>query len=118
MTGGPSASSEESFEALLGRLGARTPAPGGGAAAAWTCALAAALAEMVALYSEDPGAAARAHELRGQALELARRDGEAYAAYLSASADEKPALLLAAADPVLGIAETAAHVAEIAARFT
>jgi formiminotetrahydrofolate cyclodeaminase len=108
----------EPFDVLLDRLGERTPAPGGGAGAAWTCALAAALAEMVARYSEDPDAAARSRELRGRALALAVRDGEAYAAYMAASADDKPAMLLAAADAVLAIAETAAEVAEIAARFT
>src|SRR5690349_20390869 len=107
----------EPFDDLLDRLGERTPAPGGGAGAAWTCALAAALGEMVALYSEAPDAAARARELRAEALELARRDGEAYAAYMAASAEEKPAMLLAAADTVLAIAESAAEVAEIAARF-
>src|SRR4051794_34327958 len=105
----------EPFDALLDRLRERTPAPGGGAGAAWTCALAAALAEMAGRYGEDPGAAARARELRDSALELARRDGEAYAAYLAASAEDKPAALLAAAEAVLAIAEAAGEVAEIAA---
>jgi formiminotetrahydrofolate cyclodeaminase len=73
---------------------------------------------MVAQYSEDAGAAARARELRAACLDLARRDGEAYRAYLEASDEEKPARLLAAADPGLEIAETAAEVAELAGRFT
>jgi methenyltetrahydrofolate cyclohydrolase len=72
---------------------------------------------MAARFAEDADAAARAGELRAQALELARRDGEAYAAYMAASADEKPAALFAAAEPVLAIAEAAAEVAEIAARL-
>src|SRR5204862_5306052 len=72
------------FEELLDRLAARTPAPGGGAAAAWACALAAGLAEMAASFAEDTDAAARARELRAEVLTLAQRDGEAYAAALAA----------------------------------
>lgn len=73
---------------------------------------------MVARFSEDPTAAERARELRARALDLARRDGEAYAAYMAASDEERPGALLAAAEPVLAIAQTAAEVAEIAARFS
>jgi methenyltetrahydrofolate cyclohydrolase len=42
-----------SFAELLDRLAARTPAPGGGAAAAWACALAAGLVEMAASFPDD-----------------------------------------------------------------
>ena len=42
---------------LLERLAAGTPAPGGGSAAAITCAVAAALAEMASALSHAPTAA-------------------------------------------------------------
>ncbi|MGL1400167.1 cyclodeaminase/cyclohydrolase family protein, partial [Vibrio parahaemolyticus] len=37
---------------LLGAVASRTPAPGGGSSAAWTCGLAAALVEMAAAFGE------------------------------------------------------------------
>jgi formiminotetrahydrofolate cyclodeaminase len=110
-----------SFEELLDRLGARTPAPGGGAAAAWACALGAGLVEMAAGFAEDAETAARARELRIAVLELADRDGEAYGAVLAAMRrpprDEATiaAAMGAAAEPPLLIAEAAAEVAERAA---
>jgi formiminotetrahydrofolate cyclodeaminase len=110
----------EPLEALLGRLAARTPAPGGGAAAAWACALAAALGEMAAGYADDAGALARARALRDRVLGLAQRDGEAYAAYLAARRARDPAApqaLAAAAEPPLAIAEAAAEAAELAAEL-
>jgi formiminotetrahydrofolate cyclodeaminase len=78
---------------LLAAVADDAPAPGGGAAAAWTCALAAALVEMTAAIgaggSERPGAGldalrAQAAEARGCALELAERDLGAYAPVLAA----------------------------------
>ncbi|MEA2443542.1 MAG: methenyltetrahydrofolate cyclohydrolase [Thermoleophilales bacterium] len=83
-------------------LAARTPAPGAGAAAAWACAMSAALVEMVAAFSEGEGeVGSAASGLRARALELAEVDAEAYRAYLAARAegpDAARAALVAAAE--------------------
>jgi len=70
---------------LLERIAADTPAPGGGPAAAWGCALGAALVGMVSaveLRRQATAAATeraqRAKALRGRALELAELDVVAY----------------------------------------
>src|SRR6476661_7909192 len=63
---------------LLDDLAARTPAPGGGAAAALTCAMAAALVEMATSFASAQGLEAvrdRAHAIREQASGLAYADG-------------------------------------------
>jgi formiminotetrahydrofolate cyclodeaminase len=109
---------DDSFDQLLDRLGDRTPAPGGGAAAAWATALAAGLVEMAAGYAEDAETATRARELRATALELAERDGVVYGDALAAMRrrprDEAAvaAAMAAAAEPPLLIAEAAAEVAD------
>jgi formiminotetrahydrofolate cyclodeaminase len=111
----------ETFEDVLKSLAARTPAPGGGAAAAWACALGAALVEMAAAFAEDAESAARASELRTEALSLAVRDGEAYASALAARRRaprddaQVAAAMAAAAEPPLLIAEAGAETAELAA---
>ena len=71
------------FGELLEALAERTPAPGGGTAAACAGALAAGLVEMAARFSNqgDPG---RASELRGQLLELAEVELTAYEPLLEA----------------------------------
>ena len=77
----------ETLEAFLDQLAARTPAPGGGAAAALTCAMAAGLVEMAASFASARGleqVQARAHELRGRVSGLAHADGEAYGVVLEA----------------------------------
>jgi methenyltetrahydrofolate cyclohydrolase len=77
----------DSVEAFLDRLAERTPAPGGGAAAAITCAIAAGLVEMATSFASARGLErvhARAHELRERAAGLAHADGEAYAVVLEA----------------------------------
>ncbi|MGH2949557.1 MAG: cyclodeaminase/cyclohydrolase family protein, partial [Solirubrobacteraceae bacterium] len=97
-----------SLEELLEAVAERTPAPGGGAAAAWACALAASLAEMA---GEE-----RAAPLRALALELAERDMRAYAPVLEAqrSGSDPSAALSAAADSTIAIARAAAEVAGLA----
>jgi formiminotetrahydrofolate cyclodeaminase len=116
---------EESLRGLLDELAARTASPGGGSAAAWACALAAALTEMAARFAsgELEGAAARAGELRERALELERRERRAYQPVLEASRAlrEDPertarlrAALSGAAEPPLELARVAAEVAELA----
>jgi formiminotetrahydrofolate cyclodeaminase len=72
---------------LLDQLAARTPAPGGGAAAALTCAMAAALVEMATSFASAHGLEAvhdRAHRIREQVSGLAFADGRAYGVVLDA----------------------------------
>jgi methenyltetrahydrofolate cyclohydrolase len=72
---------------FLDDLAARTPAPGGGAAAAITCAMAAGLVEMATSFDSARGLEqvhARAHELRTRVDGLAQADGRAYAVVLEA----------------------------------
>jgi len=68
---------------LLEALGARTPAPASGAAAALTGAMAAALVELAARFAGDDAAAVRAQTLAGELARLADEDGEAYGAFLA-----------------------------------
>ena len=73
---------------VLGALGSDSPAPGAGAAAGLTVALAAAVVAKVARLSPDwedsAGAVAQARALSLRALELADADARAYAAVLKA----------------------------------
>ena len=72
---------------FLDDLAARTPAPGGGAAAAVTCAMAAGLVEMAASFASATGlehVRERAHDLRLEVSSLAHADGRAYAVVLEA----------------------------------
>lgn len=115
---------------LLERLAAATPAPGGGSAAAITCAVAAALAEMAAALSPLPEAAAdraRAAVLRERALELAEEDLVSYPPVLEAlrrprDDPERPAAvraaLSAASEVPMGVTRAAGEVAELAGRLT
>lgn len=115
------------FNELLDSLAAETPSPGGGAGAAWACALAATLVEMSAAFTRHERLTQvtdRAHELRAVALELAERDLEAYAPVLEALClatgdtnrdDQLAAALSAAAEPPLAVAEAAAELAALAA---
>ncbi len=105
-------------------LVARTePAPAGGACAAITCALGAALVEMAAALSDRDVVAERAGQIRGLALDLADRDGAAFGSVLVARrlapGDERDrrlaAALSGAADVPLQIAQLAAEVRELAA---
>jgi methenyltetrahydrofolate cyclohydrolase len=122
---------DRSLQAVTADLAAATPSPGGGCAAAWTCAFAAALVEMAAATAAERGgadpaacarAAPRAAELRERALALAEQDAAAYAPVLAALREpvgpererHVAAALDAAAGPPLTIAETAAEVAELA----
>lgn len=110
---------DRSLAVLLTATAQRVPAPGGGATAAWTCAMAAALAGMAARYASDDDdemldVADRADELRQTALDLADMDAEAYAAYLAAPADRRVEARSAAADPPLLVARAAAEVAVLA----
>lgn len=110
------------FTALLDAFADRTPAPGGGSAAATGCALAAALVEMAARFGTDATASAdaeRAATLRAQALDLIDRDATAYAPVLEAARAGDTARAeqarSAAAEPPLATARLGAELAELAA---
>ena len=111
------------LEDTLERLASETPAPGAGAAAAWCCALAAALVEMVARVVLGRGEDApdferrrhRAAELREDALRLADEDAAAYRAAMEAPRQHRREAFAAAADPPLAIAEAAAEACALAA---
>lgn len=84
---------EEKIGDFLDRLAGRTPAPGGGAAAAFQVAVAAALLGMAARYTTGGdagneeaigGIVTKLDELRAIALRLAEADTEAFAAAASA----------------------------------
>ena len=86
-----------SLEEALDRLASADPTPGAGAAAAWCCALAAALVEMVARVAQarGEGSAAmerrleRAGELRARAVSLADEDAAAYRAAINAPPERR-----------------------------
>jgi formiminotetrahydrofolate cyclodeaminase len=111
---------------FLDQLAARTPAPGGGAVAAVTCAMAAGLVEMAAAFDAGgqlDAVGARAHALRVQVAALAAADGRAYAGVLEAlrmpAGSERTRCLDAAVSgaiecPML-VLEIAAEVATLAA---
>jgi formiminotetrahydrofolate cyclodeaminase len=116
---------------LLDQTAARTPAPGGGAAAAVTGATAAALVEMAAAFAHERNPEGgfdrlerQAAALRARLLELADEDLGAFAPVLDALAldradSSRPAAVSAAlsnaAEPPLGIAAISAGIAELAA---
>ncbi|MCA1688564.1 MAG: cyclodeaminase/cyclohydrolase family protein [Actinobacteria bacterium] len=118
---------------FLDLVASREPAPGGGASAAVTVALAAALSRMSALFStnhlaEAAALAERVETLRSEVSSLARADAAAYGHVLEAyriprDGDEEERrrrireALSGAANVPLSIAEIGAEVAGIAARL-
>ena len=129
-------SSTESFldqpvRGFLDQVAARTPAPGGGVAAAVTGAMAAGLVAMAARFSATrlPGAgelADQADELRRRLDQLADMDARAYAAVLDAGRqpgddgqrrERMREALLGAAHVPLEIAGIGVEVAVMAARL-
>jgi formiminotetrahydrofolate cyclodeaminase len=108
----------------LDSLSARSPAPGAGAAAAWSGALAAALLEMTAAFAGADEIAARGSALQAELLEQGDRDLRAYepvgAASRLGAADPSRGTRLrealsAASEPPLAIARATAEVVELAA---
>jgi formiminotetrahydrofolate cyclodeaminase len=123
---------DRSLAEIVESVAARDPTPGAGPTLAWTCALAAALVEMVSAVSlrQDPASpgpiearSERAHALRVTALSLADLDAASYGEVLAVQRRrEEPGhvqrlrrALADAADPLVGIIETAREVAELAA---
>lgn len=123
------------LESVLDALGRAEPAPGGGSAAAWGCALGAALVQMAAGFTTAPGrfpdvhermrsVEARAAALRALALDLAERDPVAYASAMAArrlpdSDPERPGAIERAERDAVGVplatAEAATEVAALGA---
>jgi formiminotetrahydrofolate cyclodeaminase len=123
----------QQLAALLDDFGSASPAPGGGSAAALTCALGAALVEMAARIELSRGDGGdltegeldRTVELRRHALVLAEAELSAYAPVLEArrlpaSDPARPGRIADALEEAsrgpLDIAETAAEVAELGER--
>jgi formiminotetrahydrofolate cyclodeaminase len=121
-----------SLNEIVASVAARDPTPGAGPSLAWTCALAAALVEMVSAVTlrkdpEDPpvieARRERAHLLRITSLELADRDASAYRDVLAVQRRrDEPGhpqrlrqALADAADPLVAIVHAAREVAELAA---
>jgi formiminotetrahydrofolate cyclodeaminase len=127
----------ETLGELLDSLAARTPAPGGGTAAAFAAASAASLVEMAASFTlgrdDHADVHARMAEVRAQAarlreelVELAERELHAFEPVLDAirlpraqpgRAARVAAALSEAAESPLGLARTAAEVAELGAEL-
>lgn len=107
-------------------VAARTPAPGAGAVTGLVATLAAALAQMVARFSDDDDTGAECEQLRRRVEGLADADGEAYERYLAAvklprdtpgRRERMTETLSAATDVPIEMAEIGAAVAEHAARL-
>ena len=115
---------ERPLAELLAEVAEATPAPGGGSAAGVALALAAALVEMSAGLAGQAEPAARAGQLRAEAIEHAERELSSYAPVLDAvrlprddpsrSARVQEALLEASRTPV-AIARAAAELAGLGA---
>lgn len=112
--------------ALADAVAERTPAPGAGAVTAVAASLAAALATMVALFSDDESAAAACERLRAGLAPLADADAEAYGAYLAAvrlprdddtRASRLAETLSAATDVPMSMVELAAEAVHHACRL-
>jgi len=116
------------LDEVLARTAARTSYPGGGAVAAWSCASAAALVQMVARYAGEPGLGALDEVLPygSELRRLADDDADGFAPLLAAwgrPADDpgrRDAIRSAAAracDVPLRICEMGLRIAEHAARL-
>ena len=99
---------KETIASYVDALGARTPAPASGSGAAVTGAIAAALAELAARFSNDDGTADKLVALRARLLELADEDAAAYSDFMRTRSDADRSRTI---DVPLAIAETAAEVA-------
>jgi formiminotetrahydrofolate cyclodeaminase len=102
---------EHTIGSYLDALGARTPAPASGSGAAIAGAIAAALAELAARFSDEREAAGRLLELRSRLVDLADEDAEAYSAFMDTRSDEDRDRTI---DVPLAIAEAASEVRSIA----
>ncbi|HTQ90877.1 MAG TPA: cyclodeaminase/cyclohydrolase family protein [Streptosporangiaceae bacterium] len=109
---------DQPVRSFLDQLAARTPAPGGGGAAAVTGAMAAGLVAMAARFSarqlpEAGDLADQADRWCRQAAAMADMDARAYQAVLDAGPGYRPEALLGAALVPLEIAGIGARVAQL-----
>ena len=102
---------ELSLGAFLEALGARTPAPASGAAAALTGAFAAALVELAARFADDDAAITRAKALSSRLTQLAEEDSAAYTAFMESRSEEARRLTIEVPNE---IASNAAEVEQLA----
>ena len=112
---------DQPVRGFLDQLGARTPTPGGGGAAAVTGAMAAGLVAMAARFSarqlpEAGDLAEEADRLRYMASRLVDTDARAYTRVLATRGPERKQALLGAAMIPLEIAAIGARAAQMAAR--
>ena len=112
---------QSSVQHLLDDVGARTPAPGGGAVTGIVAALAGALATMCGRFSDGQSVSAggRAEDLQIRAASLAEADPVVYAAYVRARREQLDAATVSAAlDEAIRVplemAEVAAELVQIA----
>jgi formiminotetrahydrofolate cyclodeaminase len=127
----PTNFADRSLAEIVASVASRDPTPGAGPTLAWTCALAAALVEMVSAVTlrqapETIGPIEarrdRAHELRVTAMSLADLDAAAYRDVLAVQrrrgepghSQRLRQALADAADPLVRIAGTAREVVELA----
>jgi formiminotetrahydrofolate cyclodeaminase len=103
---------EQPVGELLAALGARTPAPASGAAAALTGALGAALAELAARFAGDDEAVDRAQALVRRLVELADEDVAAYSAFMADRTDATRARIIAVPEEIATLADEAAELAK------
>lgn len=101
----------ESVQSYLDALGARTPAPASGSGAAVAGAIATALAELAARFSDEREIASRLVDLRTRLLELGDEDAAAYIDFMRTRSDADRDRTI---DVPLAIAENASEVAGLA----
>jgi formiminotetrahydrofolate cyclodeaminase len=105
---------ELSIEQFAEAVAERTPAPASGSTLAVSAALAAALVELTARFSDDQDATDEATTLRTRLLELADEDAAAYAEFMRTKSDEARDRTIAVPHE---IGERAGAVARIAERL-
>jgi methenyltetrahydrofolate cyclohydrolase len=110
---------ELSVGGFLDALGARTPAPASGAAAAITGALGAALAELAARLAKDDAAVEEARRLRARLVQLADEDGEAYTAFMHERSEANRARTIEVPREIAAVASEVVELADgLATRLT
>lgn len=102
---------ERALAEVLDAIGARTPAPASGYGAALAGAVAAALAELAARFSDDDAATGEARALRERLLALGQDDADAYTAFMRTRGEPERERTI---DVPLELAETAAGVVDLA----
>jgi formiminotetrahydrofolate cyclodeaminase len=97
---------------FLAELGARTPAPASGTAAALTAAMGAALAELAAGYAQDEVAVIRTKQLVARLEELADEDADAYIAFMASRNEETRRRTIDVPEEIATCADEAAEIAD------